>query len=443
MSADEPKTRMKDAPARPPGFVAVLKNRSFSLIWAGKAISNLGDQLRTIALIWLVKDLTGSALAMGTVGVCAVAPYLVFGMFGGALVDLVDRKKVMVYSDVFRAVLTLAVPALLLTGHLQFWHICVAAVVLSSISAFFNPAMMAALPNLVPSEQLLAANSLNSLTMQTTMVAGPALGGMIVGLAGTAPALFLDSISFVISAACVFLATVPENPAASSAKVDVKTVVGGVSEGLRFIFDYKLLLAIVLVAIGLNFVGVPLEILLAIHVDKAWGAGAAGYGAINSAYAAGAVLGTLAVGLVVSRIKRDDVIWGAVFIQGLAMFGLAFGTSLLQGIAVMVVVGVLNSLVNIPLNTWAQQIVPDRVRGRVFSAIEVSASAAVPLALALAGSAADAFGTARLFAIIAAATAAGGLVMKWVFARYRGDAPTSIDAVLTGGEPEAAVADTR
>ncbi len=439
MKANETSTKTNEGPAKSPGFVAVLRNRNFSLIWAGKAISNLGDQLRHIALIWLVKDLTGSALAMGTVSACALVPYLVFGMFGGALVDMVDRKKVMIISDVARAVLTLAVPALLLTGHLQFWHICVAALVLSSISAFFNPAMMATLPNLVPGEQLLAANSLNSLTSQATMIAGPALGGVIVGLAGSAPALFLDSISFVASAACVFLAKVPANPAAASAKVDAKSVLGGVSEGLRFIFDYKLLLAIVLVALGLNFVGAPTEILMAIHVDKAWGAGAAGFGAINSAWAAGALLGTLSVGLVVSRIKREDVISGGIFFQGLVMVGLVFGTSLLHGIAVFAVMGVLNSLVNVPTVTWAQQIIPDRVRGRVFSAIEVGCQAAVPLALALAGTAADAFGTVRLFAILAAATAAGGLVLKWVFVRYRGDAPAGIDAVLgSGTEPAAA-----
>jgi len=441
--ATSPESSSAETPRKAPtggsgaGYLSVLRNRDFALIWFGKAVSGFGDSLRNIALIWLVKELTGSALAMGTVMLCSMVPYLVLALFAGAVVDMLDRKKVMIWADVLRGAITVVIPLLLLTGHLEFWHLCLGALVLASISTLFNPAMTASIPNVVGKDQLLAANSLNSLTLQVAGIAGPALGGIIVGLAGSGPALIIDSVSFMVSGLAIWLARIPGGAGArGAAKIDVKGVMNGVREGFGFIVSRKLLLAIMFVAVALNFIGAPTMILVAIHVDKVWGAGAEGYGMISSAFSVGYVLGTLIVAAVVARIRRDNLISGAIVVEGIVMFGLVFGTALAHGVAVFVLIGVANALVNIPLLTWAQQIVPDRIRGRVFSALEVGCMAAAPVALALAGSAADAFGTTAIFAFLAGATALGGLVLKWVFVAHGGDDPFDVPDEPEDKRPE-------
>lgn len=419
-------------------YSTVLRNRDFVCLWVGQAISHLGDSLRHIALIWLVKEMTGSALAMGTVGMCAMIPYLALSLFAGALVDLVDRKKIMIWADVLRGGLTLALPILLFTGHLQFWHVCVMAFLLSSVSTLFGPAMMASLPNVVGKEQLLAANSMKQMTMQGAGIIGPALGGVIVGLAGTIPALVIDSVSFFVSAAAILAARIPgARPEAGREAVNVRAILGGVREGFGFIVSQKMMLAVVLIAVGLNFVGAPTMVLMAIHVEEAWGAGADGYGIISSAWSVGAFAGALAVGAVVARIRRDRVIWGSLVLQGVVLFGLVVGTNLGHGVMVFVVGGITNALVNIPFMTWAQEIVPDRIRGRVFSALEVGCMAAAPAALALAGTAADAFGTSAIFGTMAVATIIGGLALARVFSAYA-DGRLAVEPAGPGPEAETA-----
>ncbi len=433
-------------------YRAVLRCRGFTLIWTGRVISSLGDWVRNIAIIWLVKELTGSALAMGTVTLCTLLPYLIFGLFAGSLVDLVDRKRVMVWSDLGRGLLTLVVPAIILAGHVQFWHLCLAGFVLSSISAFFNPAVNATIPNVVPHEHLLAANSLNSLTMQMAGLLGPALGGLIVGAAGAVPALLADSLSFFVSGLAILAAPIPgrptverrlaeeaagagtdaDTPTGSAAgagaslssdrarKVDVKSTLAGIGEGLRFILRQRLLLVIILFGVGLNFVVAPAMIVSAIHVDRVWHAGAEAYGALNSVFSFGAVIGALVATSVVGRLGWDNTMAGSLLLQGLVGFGLVFAADLAQGLLVFLLLGMTESLVNVPLATWLQRTVPDQMRGRVFAAAEVGIQLASPLGMALAGSATDAFGTVAIFAVMAAVTTLGGIALKWVFARYTG-----------------------
>ncbi len=407
-------------PRKSAGYLAVLRNRDFAIIWSGKAVSYLGDALRNIALIWLVKEITGSAVAMSTVMLCAMIPYLALGLFAGSLVDLADRKRIMIWTDVGRGLLSLSIPALMTTGHLAFWHLCLLALVMSSLSTFFNPALTASIPNVVGKDQLLSANALNSLTWQIAGAAGPALGGAIVGLWGTSPAFAADGVSFLVSAAAIWLARIPgARPEGPSEPLSPRRVLAGVGEGFHFVWARPLILSIVLVALGVNFIFAPVDVLTAVHVDKVWHAGAQGYGLMGSAWSFGVVAGTLLVGWVAARIRRDWLISGGLAALGLTVLGLVFGRVLAHGLATFALAGITQAMINVPLNTWMQEIVPDRVRGRVFSATEVGCQAAVPVALAVSGAACDAFGTRAIFATAAAVTVAGSLALMWVFRVHR------------------------
>ena len=405
-----------------PGYLSALRNRDFAVIWSGKAVSNLGDGLRNVALIWLVKETTGSAAAMSTVMLCAMLPYLVFGLVAGSVVDLVDRKRVMVWSDIGRGLLSLSVPLLLTLGRLGLPHLCLMAFLMSTLSAFFNPAMTASIPNVVGRDHLLAANALNALTVQVSGIVGPALGGAVVGLWGTAPAFLADGVSFLVSAAAIQLARIPgARPAEAGpgAGLDVRQVLAGVKGGFVFILERPLLASVIGVAVGLNFILAPVEVLLALHVDRVWHAGAQAYGLLGSAVSAGMVAGTLLAAPAAAVIKRETMVWAGVGAMGLALLGLVFGPTPAYGAAACILAGLANPIVNIPLSTWAQQTVPDRVRGRVFGALEVGCQAAVPVALALTGVACDAFGTRAIFAAASGVTVTGSLALAWVFRVHR------------------------
>jgi len=407
---------------RPSGYGAVLRNRDFFILWSGSLISSLGDALRNIALLWLVKELTGSNLAMGTVMLFSMLPYLLLGLFAGSIVDLADRKKIMVWSDIIRGGLSLSVPLLLATGHLAFWHLCAMAFLMSSVSAFFQPAMQASIPNVVGRDHLMTANALGSLTFQISGIVGPALGGAIVGLAGTQPAFIADGVSFLVSAAAILLARIPgAQPAAGQPRPNVARVLSGVKEGFAFIASRRLLLSLVVMALVVNFISAPIMVLMANHVDTAWHAGAQGYGLLGSALSLGALVSTLVLGAVAARFKAQRLAVAGLAAMGLCTLALVPASRLEHGIVIFLALGLANPVVNIPLMTWLQKWTPDRVRGRVFSAVQVGAMAGAPLALGLAGWASDVFGARSIFAAAGLVMVAGAVFLVWAFRAYRRD----------------------
>ena len=178
-----------------------LRHRSFTLLWLGQTLSRVGDHLYQIALAWWVLEKTGSAVAMGTVLVLSVAPMLLFLLVGGAAVDRFRRTRLMFLSD-FRARVIMAVVAILASGgRLEVWQIYLATLAFGAVDAFFQPAYIAVMPQLVPDDDLPSANALSSMSMQAGRIIGPAIGAALVAAGGTALAFGVNGISFFLSAA--------------------------------------------------------------------------------------------------------------------------------------------------------------------------------------------------------------------------------------------------
>lgn len=188
-----------------------LSHRAFALLWGGQSISRIGDFLYQVALAWWVLEKTGSPAAMGTVFVFSFTPMLIFLLLGGIAVDRFPRLTLMVSSDLLRGLVVGVVAFLAFTKRLEIWHVYAASLLFGFVDAFFQPAFVAVVPELTPFEALTSANSLNSLSMQFGRVAGPAIGGLLVGLGGTPLAFAINSASFFVSAA--FLAPLLRSPA--------------------------------------------------------------------------------------------------------------------------------------------------------------------------------------------------------------------------------------
>lgn len=405
-----------------PFIQAVRLSPDFTLLWLGRTVSALGDAVRNIALVWLVKELTGSAVAMGLVMACSALPYLIFGLVAGAIVDRGDRRRLLIWCDLVSAVVVLAIPALAGYGLIRFWHLCGLAFTLSTISAFWNPAFMAAVPSVVPGKDLMRANSLMSVTGQLAGILGPALAGAMIAAVGVGTALALDAVSFFLGALAISCTRFPgraaqrpadgaEGPPSGAARPGGGILVD-IGAGLGYVWRSRPLLVVVVAALTLNLFVAPRMVLMAVHVERVWQAGPEVYGLMASIFSVGTLTGAALTGDLGRRVEPGSLVLVALLMNALAGSGLAIASGAASGGVALAVIGLTMVTVNITITAWLQTTVPASLRGRVFSAVNVGATATVPAAQALAGVAADSWGTSAFFLLSAAVTAAGGLALK-------------------------------
>ena len=194
------------------GLLAPLRHRDFRVLWTGMAVSLLGDGIFLIAVAWEAYSLWNAPTALAIVGIGMTVPTIVFLVPGGVVSDRLDRRTVMLAADAIRAVAVGVLAVLALTGSLRFWELVALVAVYGAASAFFIPAFDAVVPDLLPSADLAAANSLDQFVRPIALrLAGPALGGLLVSV-GTGVAFAVDAASFVVSAVAVLMMRPPPAP---------------------------------------------------------------------------------------------------------------------------------------------------------------------------------------------------------------------------------------
>lgn len=375
------------------GYRRVLTNPSFSLLLSGQTISWLGDGVYFIALLWLVQDLTGSKALMGLVAACRTVPSL-FGLVAGALIDRHDRRRMMIAADLVRGALVLTVPVLWATHALRPWHLPAIAFLLGLASIFFVPARRALLPSIVDPDDLVSANSLLTLSMQITSVAGFAAGGVLIGIWGMMPLFVFDAVSFGVSALAILMmparrsvhaGAAPDRTTAEPATGVRPKLTDEIIAGLRYIRGNGVLTKILPLALGMNFVIAPIFVLMPSWVHDILHAGAATYGFLQTAEVIGAVIGTIAVVPLTRRVKRPLLVFGVLTLQGFTLFALALGRSWASAFAALAAFGLMDAIVNVILQAYLQEIVPGPLMGRVFGAIEAITQILSPTGQALGG----------------------------------------------------------
>src|SRR3954451_23922290 len=194
---------------RPGGYsrvrlLAPLRHRDFRLMWGGMCVSLIGDGVFLVAMAWQVYALSNVPTALSTVGIAMTVPTIAFLLLGGGVSDRFDRRRVILASDVARAAAVGIIAVLALAGWLQLWHIVVLAAVYGTGTGFFAPAFDAIVPELLPTEALGQANSLDQFVRPLALrLAGPALGGLLITAGGAGLAFAIDAASFLASAAAV------------------------------------------------------------------------------------------------------------------------------------------------------------------------------------------------------------------------------------------------
>ncbi|MEU2477919.1 MFS transporter [Streptomyces sp. NPDC013130] len=334
----------------------------FRLLWVQGLVTYFGSFMALIALPLQIKHLTGSPLAVGAMGAVELVPLVVFGLYGGALADSADRRRVILGTEAGLGLLAVVLLVNALAPEPALWPLYVVAAGVSALAGLQRPALDSLMARIVPHDQQTAAAALNSLRWQVGAIAGPSLAGVVVAYAGHATAYGVTVVTFALSVLlCLRLSPAP--PAHDAEKPSLR----GIAEGARYAWSRPVLLGTYAVDLAAMFFAFPNAVFpfLADDLDAEW--------ALGLMYAAGSV-GSLALGLTsgwTSRVRRH----GLFVVGGAAGWGLAIAAAgWFQNIWIVLVclalAGAGDMLSGLGRSTIWNQTIPDELRGRL-AGIEV------------------------------------------------------------------------
>jgi len=401
-----------------------LHHRRFRLLWLGLLISIAGSQMQLWALFWHIRTITDQPIALGAVGLARILPVIVFSLIGGAVADVLNRRRILFLTQTGMALVAFALGWLTLAGHIDLWHIYLLTALQAVAQAFDGPARQALVPNLVPVSDLPNAFSLNSIANQTGSIIGPAVSGFIIAAGGLPYVYIINAISFLaVIVALVMMGPVEQQKVSSSKNGAISF--SAIAEGVQFIMKQPLILSTMILDFFATFFASANTLMPIIAVDVLH-VGAVAYGWLSSAQAIGAMVAALIISQM-HTIRRQ----GAVFMLAVVVFGfatIAFGAARIFLIAMfaLIIVGAADTVSTIIRNTIRQLSTPDYIRGRMTSVNQIFFQGGPQLGEVEAGLAAQFLGAP--FAVIS-----GGvgciLAVIWIaqhwpqIRKYNGDEP--------------------
>jgi DHA3 family tetracycline resistance protein-like MFS transporter len=380
---------------RPGGFdrlrlLAPLRHRDFRLLWGGMCISLIGDGMFLVAMAWQVYALSNAPTALAFVGIAMSVTTIAFLLLGGVLSDRYDRRRLMLTADLVRMLAVGALAMLALTGSLALWHVVALVALYGAGTAFFSPAFDAIVPDVLPAEELAEANSLDQFVRPVALrLVGPALGGVLVDVAGPGIAFALDATSFAVSAA----ALMAMRPYPRVAREEATSVLSDIATGFAYVRRHSWLWATFASAAVayLLFMG-PAEVLLPYLVRNDLHGSASQLGAV---FAAGGI-GSVGCAIVMGQrgLPRRDItfmylVWTAATLV-IAGYGLA--GAIWQLMIASLVFNALETAGTIVWATAKQRHVPAALLGRVSSLDWLISIGLLPLSFALTGPVSAAIG---------------------------------------------------
>jgi MFS family permease len=344
-----------------------------------------------------VLQLSGDALALGTVLALASIPRALFMLVGGALVDRLSPRTVMLASNLARMLLILLLALLVLTDSIQLWMVYLFALAYGTAGAFYLPAQSAIIPTLLNSDQLQIGNTLATGMATLSMFVGPALAGVVIaalsgspaettpGTHGMGIAFALDALSFLASVMTLRLIHVHMDRAASSSPT---SMIASIKEGMRYVWESPVLRMIFIELIAMNlFMTGPIDVGIPVLADRHLPEGAAAFGMVMSAYGGGWLIGVLLAGVLPKpKPERFGVILlGGLMLLGVGLFLLPFSGSTLAAALITLGMGTGMGFVNIHFTTWSQKRIPEQLMGRFMSLIWLTNIGIMPISSTLTG----------------------------------------------------------
>jgi Transmembrane secretion effector len=370
-------------PTRPRPW-SVMRSSAFLKLWLGTTLSLFGDFFSYIAMAWLVLQLTGSSLALGTVLVVQSLPRAVLMMVGGAMVDRISARVTMLGSMGLRAAFVGPLAVLVLTGHAQMWQVLVIAFVFGVVDAFFMPARSAILPRIVADDELEAGNAVMNVTGQASVIVGPVLGGLIVAAFGIGWAFAGDALCFVLGFLFILLLPAARQKAHESHRDG--GLGGQIAAGLRYAWsDFGLRVTLIVIAVVDFAANGALGVGLPTLAHGRFGAGAAGLGILFGAWGVGATLGAIGAGFVPPPKRFGLLLVGLCTWLGIGISGVGLVPSLLPAALLMGFSGISTGVVNTFGISWLQRRTDPAMQGRVMSIVMLASMGLTPVAYVSSG----------------------------------------------------------
>ena len=363
----------------------VFSSGSFRKLWVATTVSLFGDFFNYIAMAWLVLQLTGSSLALGTVLVVQALPRAVLMVVGGALADRLSPRLTMLGSMGLRAVVVAPLAVLVLTGRVQMWEVYSVAVVFGVVDAFFMPARGSILPNVVADHELEPGNAVLNVTGQASVILGPVLGGLIVAVLGIGWAFAGDAACFVIG--FLFVLWLPTAARSAAGKEHPDGGLGGqIAAGIRYAWaEMGIRVTLIVIAVVDFAANGALGVGLPTVVHGRFAAGAEGLGILLGAWGVGATAGALGAGFFPPPERFG---WLIVFIcawLGVGFVGVGLVPSLVPAALLMAFTGVGTGVTNTYAVSWLQRRTAPAMRGRVMSLVMLASMGLTPVAYAASG----------------------------------------------------------
>ena len=353
-------------------WAVLRRNRNFRLLYIGQTISQLGDWFNAVAVFALLLDLTGSATAVAWMMIVQFLPVALVGPLAGVVVDRVDRRRLMIVTDLVRGALILAL--LLIHRREEVWIAYVVMAIVVGAQAFFEPARTATIPNVTAADELLTANALSSATWSAMLAIGASIGGIVTAIAGRNVAFVVNALSFFASAYFIGRTRYDSAPAAAPRPSGFLAISGvtDLVEGVRYVRRRSHVAALMLVKAGWGLAGGVL-LLLTIFGQRVFPVGdgaAAGIGVLYGARGVGAGLGPITLRWILGqdRVRLRRAIGPAFFMVGLFYVALAGAPSLWIAALCVLLAHFGGSILWVFSTVLLQLEVPDRFRGRVFAA---------------------------------------------------------------------------
>jgi MFS family permease len=377
----------------------LLRNRDFGFLFAGQTISQIGDSLNKVALLWFVYELTGSALKMTLVGLLQTLPPLLFGPLIGVYLDRFRKKPVMIAVDLLRTLMILLIPLLYLIEALTLEWLYFLVFITAIVSTIFGPALTSAVPLIAPKNRLTAANALMQSTANVGLLVGPAVGGIGIALMGAQNVLYFDAATFLLSALCLMPIRMHETLDHAGSTSKSKGWTEGVAQdllaGFRFVFVEQKTVLLLMVTATLYSVGISaFVILLPVFAKDVLALGPVQLGWLWSSLGVGMLVASLGLASITQGdvSRRLRIISGSLTVGGLAVGALGFLQSPLAAGVVLAVIGGSTAMFTPLVWTMLQELTPTHLLGRVLSSFATGGMASSMAGMAGFGWAADTIG---------------------------------------------------
>lgn len=345
-----------------------LKIPNYRNYLIGAFLSEVGNQMQVVAIAWQIYELTRNPAALGLIGVANFIPIILFSLIAGLIVDKLDRKKLLILSQITQAVLAFILFFLSFSHLINPLYIYLILVLIATAQSFSIPARQAVIPHLVPKQFFMNAVSLGTLQFQAATMIGPAIAGFLIGGVGVQIIYLINALSFLFFIGSIFSINISLQ---KHNREDVELNLSSIWEGIRFVLNTPILYLTMILDFLATFFGTA-TILMPVFAKDVLHVGAQGLGFLYSAPAIGGVLAGLSLAVLHHRIKHQgQIIIGAVILYGLATIAFGLSTVFPLSLFFLVLVGFGDMTSTIIRNTIRQLVTPDHLRGRMASVTRI------------------------------------------------------------------------